>query len=481
MKGLSRIEKKLAEVEKLYPTEAPLQAISWQPFNGAQTLAYHCPADELFYGGQPGGGKTDLILGLALTAHQRSLIIRRRALDLAAIKVRFQELTGKVAHNENWLNGRYIALGGCKDEGTKYKYQGQPHDGKFFDEVNQLLQSQYEYIKTWNRTATIGQRCRVVSSFNPPTSQEQRWILEYLAPWLNPKHPNPAQSGELRYYIGNDEVPSGEAIEVNGKLITPTSRCFILSSTTDNPLLMATGYQRVLDNLPAHLKALTNFADSIQDDPYQVIPTKWVEDAQARWRQRWGGGGMGQVGEMMPMDTIAADPSRGGGDEFALAMRHQSDVFVAGYEGKEIPDGIVGAAKVLLHRRGKARILIDVIGVGSSTFDQLKIQGYEPMAYMGSHSSHRRDRTGQFGFANKRAESYWLLREALDPAYSPMLALPDDPKVLAELTAPRWFLSLRGIQVESKDDIRKRLGRSTNYADAIVMCCDTSLIYTSCF
>jgi len=48
----------------------------WVPNPGPQTQAYYCEADELFYGGQAGGGKSDLSIGLALTAHERSLILR---------------------------------------------------------------------------------------------------------------------------------------------------------------------------------------------------------------------------------------------------------------------------------------------------------------------------------------------------------------------------------------------------------------------
>ena len=44
---------------------------------GPQAEAYHCEADELFFGGSAGSSKTDLGLGLALTAHRRSLILRR--------------------------------------------------------------------------------------------------------------------------------------------------------------------------------------------------------------------------------------------------------------------------------------------------------------------------------------------------------------------------------------------------------------------
>jgi hypothetical protein len=51
----------------------------WVPNIGPQHEAYHCQADELFYGGQAGGGKSDLLLGLALTGHDRSLILQRRA------------------------------------------------------------------------------------------------------------------------------------------------------------------------------------------------------------------------------------------------------------------------------------------------------------------------------------------------------------------------------------------------------------------
>jgi hypothetical protein len=47
----------------------------WVPNAGPQRDAFYCEADELFYGGQAGGGKTDLIVGLSLTAHKRSLVL----------------------------------------------------------------------------------------------------------------------------------------------------------------------------------------------------------------------------------------------------------------------------------------------------------------------------------------------------------------------------------------------------------------------
>ncbi len=47
---------------------AATQRLRWLPNPGPQTTAYFCPADLVYIGGQGGGGKSDLLIGLALTA-----------------------------------------------------------------------------------------------------------------------------------------------------------------------------------------------------------------------------------------------------------------------------------------------------------------------------------------------------------------------------------------------------------------------------
>ena len=61
----------------------------WIANAGPQLAAFHSKADLLLYGGQGGGGKTDLLAGLALTQHQRSLILRPQYTDLGSIIERF--------------------------------------------------------------------------------------------------------------------------------------------------------------------------------------------------------------------------------------------------------------------------------------------------------------------------------------------------------------------------------------------------------
>ena len=77
------------------------------------------------------------------------------------------------------------------------------------------------------------------------------------------------------------------------------------------------------------------------------------------------------------------------------------------------------------------------------------------------------DSSMELGFADKRSASWWNLREKL---LDGKIALPPDDKLTGDLTAPKWNIISSGkIKVESKDSIKKRLGRSTDDGDAVVM------------
>ena len=67
-----------------------------------------------------------------------------------------------------------------------------------------------------------------------------------------------------------------------------------------------------------------------------------------------------------------------------------------------------------------------------------------------------------------RAAAYWQLREWLDPEHGYGVALPPGRELLAELCAPRYRMLTSGVQLESKDEVKKRLGRSPDLADPVV-------------
>jgi hypothetical protein len=116
-------------------------------------------------------------------------------------------------------------------------------------------------------------------------------------------------------------------------------------------------------------------------------------------------------------------------------------------------------------------------GYGGGVTIRLKDNGIEPVSFVASWESIEKTKDGQLAFANKRAEVWWKFREALDPDQpdGSVIALPPDPELRADLCAPTWKLSARGILLESKDgssgfgNLRQRLGRSPGRGDAVVM------------
>ncbi|HUT20574.1 MAG TPA: terminase, partial [Anaerolineae bacterium] len=357
----------------------------WYPLPGPQLDADLCQADELFYGGAAGGGKTDLAIGLAITAHKRSLILRRDTTQLRGIIDRSREIIGDAGRlNENtgiWRlhDGRTIELNGCLLERHKAKFQGRPHDLLVFDEAPEFLESQVVFISGWVRTEDPDQQVRILLTGNPPTSAEGYWIIRRYAAWLDETHPNPAQPGELRWYAMVDgeetECPDGQPFEHVGnkglETIQPRSRTFIPARVTDNPYYMATGYEAQLQALPEPLRSMMLYGDfsaGLDDDPWQVIPTAWVRLAQERWTED---------GATGTLTALGCDPARGGKDFTAIARRYGGWFSYRKWPGVMTPDGPSVAALVLseLGDTTETGINVDVIGVGSAVYDALDAQG----------------------------------------------------------------------------------------------------------
>jgi hypothetical protein len=459
----------------------PAKAL-WTPLTGPQTRAYQSQADILGYGGAAGGGKSDLILGLAVTQHQRSIIFRREAKQGRSLIDRSRELlTGQGRFNENlgvWRDvpgGRQIEFAGVKDPADVFNWRGQPHDFIGIDEADGFLETMVRFLLGWNRTTVPGQRCRVVLAFNPPATAAGRWLLTFFGPWLDTRHARPAAPGELRWYamVEGEEVerPSGEAfthVNAGGKAetIRPLSRTFIPAKVQDNPYLVKTNYVAQLQALPEPLRSQLlegDMAAGLEDDPWQVIPAAWVQAAMARWTP-----------EPPPKELLTAigvDVARGGRNSTVLAKRHGPwfDQLVK-VPGAETPDGPTAAALVLAHHSGSATVNVDVIGVGGSVYDVLKDgRGLDVVPVNNAEASDLRDKSGKFRLVNVRAASYWSLREALDPTSGQALALPPDRELLADLTAPRWKVTASGILIEAKEDIIRRIGRSPDCGDAVVL------------
>ncbi len=463
---LNASEANRAEFDHLLTAPPPL----WQPYQGPQTWAYHTRVDVLGFGGAAGGGKTDLLLGLAVTQHQRSLILRRESKQTRGIIDRARELLGGLGRfNENsgiWRGlpgGRQIEFGGCKDPGDEQAHK-----------ADQFPQHVVRFLMGWVRTTDPEQPCRVVLCFNPPSTADGRWLLDYFAPWLDQKHHNPALPGEVRWYAtlrdgGETEVESDEPIVIEGgEVITPRSRTFIPARVQDNPALMATGYLSTLLALSEPLRSQLAYGDmtaGLADDAWQVIPTAWVRAAQRRWTPTPPAG--------QPLTCLGVDCAYGGADATVISARHGPWFApLKSYRGEVTDSGQKAAFLVLQEHDGKALIHVDGIGYGAACHEHLRERVGKLAVAVNVASAplpEAYDRSGKYKLTNTRALAYWSLREALDPETGDGLALPPDPELLADLTAPTFEVRASGIVVESKEKIKERLGRSPDRGDAIAL------------
>jgi hypothetical protein len=454
--------------------------MKWVPSPGVQTDAFFSPADILLYGGQGGGGKSDLGVGLAFEAHRRSLILRRKYVDLTALVERALEINGtrdgfngQPPPKLRTPDGRLIHFGANQHLGDEQSWQGQPYDLKVFDEAVQFLELQVRFHLGWLRSTDPGQRCRALLATNPPLTADGQWIIGMFRPWLDITHPKPAKAGELRWFVtdpdGKDlEVDGPSPVELDGKTLLPQSRTFIPAKLSDNPFLVNTGYQAQLDGLPEPLRSAVrdgNFMAARKDAEFQVIPTAWAIAAQARWREDgW---------RSHQMTALGFDPAGGGRDSAELARRHGGwFAEMISEQGPETADGSLAAALIVKHRRHECGVVVDIGGgYGGAVTMRLKDNGIDAIPFNGASASAGRTKDGKLKFVNKRAEAWWKFREELDPDQEggSVIALPPDQELLADLTAPTWELRTNGIVIESKDEIRKRLGRSPGRADACVM------------
>ena len=449
----------------------------WKPLPGPQQQALESQADILFYGGAAGGGKTDLLLGAALN-HKRAIIFRREFVQLSGIIERGDAIyEGRSRYNQKgfWRfndTNRLIELGSCKDPGDEKKYQGRDHDLKAFDELPHFTEQQFRMLIGWLRSADPTQRCRVICAGNPPMAPEEEWIVQYFAPWLDPTHPNPARPGELRFYAMvngvETEMPNGEPVfdEKKKRWLKPKSRTFIPASVEDNPYYMASGYMDQLAAMPEPLRSKLLYGDfsaGKEDNPFQVIPSEWVLLAQERWKKR--------EKPTTPITAVGVDVARGGKDKTIITERY--DNYFAEqkiYKGHETPDGpsVAAILQPVIKDSSRCRLNIDIIGVGGSVYDCMKPIHSETYAMNGAEGTDARDKTGHLGFLNQRAQWWWQFREALDPESGQEIALPPSRSLYVDLCTPRWKLGARGIQIESKDDIMKRIKRSPDEGDSCV-------------
>ncbi len=481
----------LAKAQEI--ADAGTKGMLWVPNPGPQTQAYYSKADLLYYGGSAGGGKSQLLLGLACNEHRVSRLFRRQFKDIdgeggmapALVEImgsskgyNSQKHVCKIPTDLTDGVSRAIEFGAFESAKDAEAYQGRAADLYGFDEAVQFQEDIVEYIMGWNRTTIPGQRCRVVLASNPPLTPEGLWIFDWFAPWLDPEYADPlnkgpAEPGELRWftkidghtievekdYVGYITDAQGNTVEVR-----PKSRTFIPAALSDNPDLLDSGYASQLASLPADLQdALLRgkFTTTMEDAERQVIPTEWVLKAQERF--------MLQKSDLetQPMTAIGIDVASGGEDRMVAVPLHGNTFGEPQIKpGVEVKSGADKFSFVMTVAKDDPQFNVDNNGYGDDLCSALESNNFNVRRIKASHGPTKQASDGR-DFENMRAQLIWSLREALDPENGDSVALPPGRHVLMELTSfrelPREDMR-KVIRIESNDEVKKRIGRSPDLA-----------------
>lgn len=165
-------------------------------------------------------------------------------------------------------------------------------------------------------------------------------------------------------------------------------------------------------------------------------------------------------------DSTVCFPRRGGWVEQPIAWGKTS-----------LMDSADRVLKIIDPLDFNVRLNIDDTGNGGGTTDRLRqikneqlqaglpVHQYQLAAY---NFSSKEFMTRPEKFHDITSELYWNLREWF---YKRQIALPKNDRLFTELVGRRWWLNKSGkIQVESKDDYKKRTGgKSPDYSDSLAL------------
>ncbi len=198
-----------------------------------------------------------------------------------------------------------------------------------------------------------------------------------------------------------------------------------------------------------------------KQEPDTLIPLDWIELANCR-----------DIPAGDHITTLGCDIARFGDDDTVLfpvkGRQGLQPVTIHGNDTMQVTGHIVRAISDYNVRD----VFIDVIGIGSGVYDRLAELQREEKPTVPKHVRLYAVNVGEKAkneekFVNLRSETWWAARESLNPKGEAPFALPQNEELMAELAAPKYTVESGGrIKVESKEDMKDRLGRSPDLADA---------------
>ena len=207
--------------------------IAWAPFSVPQRQLVSCPADEVFFGGARGGGKTDGMLGKFALKQGRygkssiGMFIRRTREDLKEAVERSKDIFGPMGAkfvDRQWTfpSGARLKFEYLEHSRDSMRYQGHSYSDLFMEELSNWPDPEpINKLRATLRSAD-GIPCQFHATGNPGGPGHQWVKARYIDP-----HP-----------AGNKIIWEEHLNPLTNKTVR-TSRVFIPSKLSDNPTLMS--------------------------------------------------------------------------------------------------------------------------------------------------------------------------------------------------------------------------------------------------
>lgn len=166
-------------------------------------------------------------------------------------------------------------------------------------------------------------------------------------------------------------------------------------------------------------------------------------------------------GHNLAQKTLAVDIARFGDDQTVISLKQGRKIFpMKAYRGLDTMRTADLVAEQIRIEQPHA-VYVDGGGVGGGVVDRLRQLGYQ-VVEVNFGSSPNDDKK----YANKRAEMYGNMRDAIKAG----LELPNDEDLCDELIAVGYgFNAKQQIQLEKKEDMKRRGLASPDKADALAM------------
>lgn len=165
------------------------------------------------------------------------------------------------------------------------------------------------------------------------------------------------------------------------------------------------------------------------------------------------------------------DIARSGEDQCVVAIRDGMECLpLVAWQNPDLMESVTTIVHLAKKYKPEAMI-VDVNGMGAGVYDRLRELNYSVIPFLSQEGTDETDSSGELKFVNKRAHAFWMLRERLSPHSGQNVIFPNDEELMLDLSIPR-YKHMEGsgrIRLESKDDIKKRLKRSPDKGDAVVM------------